>query len=99
LEEGTDEFERVYKAYYGDVFKAVYHKTSDRQTAEDITQDTFVAAFKLGEEFLAHPQRREALCRAARETGEEYSAQRFAERVEAIYLEQIERNAVRRIPA
>ena len=43
------------------------------------------------EEFLAHPQRREALCRAARETGEEYSAQRFAERVESIYLEQIER--------
>ncbi len=50
-------------------------------------------------DFLAHPQHREALCRSARETGEEYSAQRFAERVEAIYEEQIERNAVRRIPA
>ena len=99
MEEGTDEFERVYKAYYGDVFKAVYHKTSDRQTAEDITQDTFVAAFKLGEEFLAHPQYRESLARSARATGEEYSAQRFAERVEAIYLEQMERGALRRIPA
>ena len=51
------------------------------------------------EEFLAHPQRREALCRAARETGEEYSAQRFAQRVETIYLEQIERSSLRRIPA
>ena len=51
------------------------------------------------EDFLAHPQRREALCRAARETGEEYSAQRFAERVESIYLEQIERGSLRRIPA
>lgn len=51
------------------------------------------------EDFLAHPQRREALARAARETGEEYSAQRFAERVEAIYLEQIERGSLGRIPA
>ena len=42
---------------------------------------------------------REALARAARETGEEYSAQRFAERVEAIYLEQIERGSLGRIPA
>lgn len=47
--------------------------------------------------FLAQPQRREALSRAARETGEEYSAQRFAERVETIYVEQIERSV--RIPA
>ena len=51
------------------------------------------------ESFLAHPQNREALSRCARETGEEYSAQRFAERVEAIYLEQIERSSLRRIPA
>lgn len=51
------------------------------------------------EAFLARPRQREDLSRAARETGEEYSARRFAERVEAIYLEQIERNASRRIPA
>jgi len=49
--------------------------------------------------FLAHPQHREALSRCARETGEEYSAQRFAERVEAIYSEQIERCSLRRMPA
>lgn len=51
------------------------------------------------EDFLAHPQYRETLARAARETGEEYSARRFAERVEAIYFEQIERGSLRRIPA
>lgn len=49
--------------------------------------------------FLAQPHRREALARCARETGEEYSAQRFAQRVEAIYEAQIERNTLRRIPA
>jgi len=51
------------------------------------------------EDFLAHPLRREALSRCARETAEEFSSQRFAERVEAIYLEQIQRNASRRVPA
>jgi len=51
------------------------------------------------ESFLAHPLQREALSHAARETAEEFSAQRFAERVEAIYLEQLQRNALRRIPA
>lgn len=51
------------------------------------------------EDFLARPEGREALSRGARETGEEYSARRFAERAEAIYLEQIGRGAARRIPA
>ena len=51
------------------------------------------------EDFLAHPQRREELSRAARETGEEYSARRFGERAEAIYLEQMERGEAGRIPA
>lgn len=51
------------------------------------------------EAFLARPRHWEDLARAARETAEEYSAQRFAERMEAIYEEQIERAALRRIPA
>jgi len=51
------------------------------------------------EDFLAHPLEREAMSRAARETGEEYSARRFAQRVEAIYEEQIQRSSLRRIPA
>ena len=50
-------------------------------------------------DFLARPEGWEALSRGARETGEEYSAQRFARRVEAIYLEQIERSSLRRISA
>ena len=55
--------------------------------------------FQKLEGFLTQPQRREALARGARETGEEYSAQRFAQRVEAIYLERVERRPLRRIPA
>lgn len=51
------------------------------------------------EAFLARPRHWEDLARAARETAEEYSAQRFAERMEAIYGEQIERAALGRIPA
>ena len=49
--------------------------------------------------FLAQPHHWERMRRCARQSAEEFSAERFAERVEAIYLEQIERNAVRRIPA
>ncbi|MCI8690892.1 MAG: glycosyltransferase family 4 protein [Oscillibacter sp.] len=49
--------------------------------------------------FLAHPHRREQISRQARQSAEEYSAKRFAERVEAIYLEQIARCTVRGIPA
>ena len=39
------------------------------------------------------------MSRCARQSAEEFSAQRFGERVEAIYLDQIERCAVRRISA
>jgi 1,2-diacylglycerol 3-alpha-glucosyltransferase len=49
--------------------------------------------------FLAHPHRRDQISRQARQSAEEYSAKRFAERVEAIYLEQIARCTVRGIPA
>ena len=43
MEVGTDEFGKMYQMYFDDVLRAVYHRISDRQTAEDITQDTFVA--------------------------------------------------------
>ena len=66
MEAGTDEFGKVYQMYFDDVLRAVCHRTSDRQTAEDITQDTFVAAFKLGEGFLAHPKPKLWLLRTAR---------------------------------
>ncbi len=45
-------------------------------------------------EFLSQPHRRERLSRGARASAEEFSAQRFAERAEAIYVEQIAHHAV-----
>ena len=47
--------------------------------------------FRLVEEFYAHPERRAAMEAAARESAEEFSAQRFGARVEAIYLDRIAR--------
>lgn len=61
-----EEFAEVYRAYFNEVFRAVYRKTPDRQDAEDITQDTFFAAFRLGKEFLGHPEPRLWLLRTAR---------------------------------
>ncbi|MDO4315528.1 MAG: glycosyltransferase, partial [Oscillospiraceae bacterium] len=43
--------------------------------------------------FLSQPHRRERLAQNARRTAESYSAQRFAERVETIYRQQITRRA------
>lgn len=47
--------------------------------------------------FLAQPHRRRQLARNARRTAGDYSAERFAERVEAIYREQIQRRAESRL--
>lgn len=49
--------------------------------------------------FLAAPHHRDRLSRQARQSAEEFSAQLFGERAEAIYEDQIERCAARRIPA
>ena len=49
--------------------------------------------------FLATPHHRDRLSRQARQSAEEFSAQLFGERAEAIYLDRIERCAARRIPA
>ena len=49
--------------------------------------------------FQAQPHHWEALQQCARASAEEFSAQRFAQRVEEIYLDQIQRTARRRIPA
>ncbi len=65
MEKQTDAFTEVYKAYYEVVFKAVYHRIANRQIAEDITQDTFVVAFRLGEDFLRHPEPKLWLLRTA----------------------------------
>lgn len=49
-------FEEAYRAYFNDVLKLVLHKISNRHMAEDIAQDTFIAAFKKGKDFLEHPE-------------------------------------------
>lgn len=35
----------LYEAYFGRVYRFVYYRVSHRETAEDITEDTFVKAF------------------------------------------------------
>lgn len=51
--------------------------------------------------FLAQPHRRKQLSQNARQTAEAFSAERFAERVEAVYQEQVARHAGKRreVPA
>lgn len=49
--------------------------------------------------FQAQPHHWEAFQENARASAEEFSSVRFAKTVETIYLEQIQRNALRRIPA
>lgn len=49
--------------------------------------------------FLAQPHHWERMRRCARQSAEEFSAERFAERVEAVYIEQVERCALRRFSA
>lgn len=61
-----DNFEKVYKTYYRDIFRYVYRIVQDKQTAEDITQDVFCAALHLGNEFLNHPNREGWLMVAAK---------------------------------
>lgn len=51
------------------------------------------------EEWLAQPHHWERMRRCARQSAEEFSAERFAERVEAIYIEQVERRALGRVSA
>ena len=49
------------------------------------------------EEFLACPEDHAALCRRAAESAEAFSAERFAQRVEGIYLERMSRRAGRAV--
>lgn len=65
MDKWIDAFAEVYEAYFDDVFRAVYRKVLERQTAEDIAQDTFFAAFRIGEHFLEHPEPKLWLLRTA----------------------------------
>ena len=39
-------FEELVRAHQGEVYRFVWHLTRDRTLAEDITQDTFLRAFR-----------------------------------------------------
>lgn len=56
MSEKMDEFTEIYKTYFDDIFRLVYRRVLNRQIAEDITQDTFIAAFKIKDKFLGHPE-------------------------------------------
>lgn len=59
-------FEGIYKAYFSDVYKFVYRRISNRETAEDIVQDVFCAAMNAKEKFLEHPEPKGWLIRTAK---------------------------------
>ena len=61
----VDKFEKIYKLYFGDIFRLAYRRILNRQEAEDIAQDTFFAAFKIRDDFLGHPEPRLWLRRTA----------------------------------
>lgn len=61
-----DEFAKIYKEYFDDIYRLVYRRIPNRQEAEDIAQDTFFAAFKIRDEFLGHPEPRLWLRRTAK---------------------------------
>lgn len=65
VEDTTEAFAEIYKAYFGDVFKLVYRRIPNRQIAEDIAQDTFLAALRIKDEFLRHPKPKLWLFRTA----------------------------------
>ena len=54
--EGTDEFAVFYERYFNRIFRYAYRRISDVQTAEDIAQDTFCAAYAKKQDFLGHAQ-------------------------------------------
>lgn len=52
----TEEFEIFYREYFNRVYKYVYRKIPNPQVAEDITQDTFYAAYVKCQELARHPK-------------------------------------------
>lgn len=63
---GADEFAVFYQKYFDRIFGYVYRRISDVQTAEDIAQDTFCAAYAKRQVFLGHAQPLRWLLRTAR---------------------------------
>lgn len=85
---GGDEFTALYERYFNRIFKYVCRRISDVQTAEDIAQDTFCAAYAKKQDFLGHAQPlRWLLCTARNKLRERY---RYMGRRATVPLEELE---------
>ena len=64
--EGAPDFEAIYRAYFADVYRYVLALSRDAQTAEEVTQETFVRALTAIDGFRGECQIRVWLCQIAR---------------------------------
>ncbi len=60
------DFEAVYRAYFADVYRYALALSRDAQTAEEVTQETFVRALTAIDGFRGECQMRVWLCQIAR---------------------------------
>lgn len=61
-----EQFEQVYKAYFGDVYRYALALTRDTETAQDITSETFLKALESIGRFRGDCDLRVWLCRIAK---------------------------------
>lgn len=64
--EGVPDFEEIYRAYFADVYRYILALSRDSQTAEEVTQETFVRALTAIDGFRGECQIRVWLCQIAR---------------------------------
>ena len=64
--EGVPDFEEIYRAYFADVYRYILALSRDAQTAEEVTQGTFVRALTAIDGFRGECQIRVWLCQIAR---------------------------------
>ena len=64
--EGVPDFEAIYRAYFADVYRYALALSRDAQTAEEVTQETFVRALTAIDGFRGQCQLRVWLCQIAR---------------------------------
>ena len=60
------DFEEIYRAYFADVYRYILALSRDAQTAEEVTQETFVRALTAIDGFRGECQIRVWLCQIAR---------------------------------
>lgn len=64
--EEVPDFEEIYRAYFADVYRYILALSRDAQTAEEVTQETFVRALTAIDGFRGECQIRVWLCQIAR---------------------------------